>query len=77
MSRAAANGAEHALDVLFGADRVGGLAFDPTQDQFSFVYSASWRQLGHRFPLSPHFPLDGEASAVAVRRFIGPGVYGG
>ncbi|MGE4408718.1 HipA N-terminal domain-containing protein [Pseudomonas sp.] len=59
-----------ALDVFCGTDLVGRLAFDPMQDQFSFAYSAAWRQRAHRFQLSPHIPLDGEVPAVAVRRFI-------
>lgn len=65
-----AQGLDLALDVFFGSDLVGRLAFDPELDQFSFVYSAPWRQRAHRFQLSPHIPLDGEVSAVAVRRFI-------
>lgn len=65
-----ARGQDLALDVFFGTDLVGRLAFDPELDQFSFAYSAPWRQRAHRFQLSPHIPLDGEVSAVAVRRFI-------
>ncbi|MBV8620045.1 MAG: HipA domain-containing protein [Curvibacter sp.] len=65
-----AQGLDRALDVFFDTDLIGRLAFDPALDQFSFMYSAAWRQCAHRFQLSPHIPLVGEVSAVAVRRFI-------
>jgi serine/threonine-protein kinase HipA len=65
-----AEGQGHALDAFFGTDHVGRLAFDPEHDRFSFAYSAPWRQHADRFQLSPHIPLDGDVSAVAVRRYI-------
>jgi serine/threonine-protein kinase HipA len=65
-----AEGQDQALDAFFGDDLVGRLAFDPGREQFSFVYSASWRRHADRFELSPHIPFDGEAPAVAVRRYI-------
>lgn len=65
-----ADGLDQALDAYFGTDHVGRLAFDPEHDRFSFAYSAPWRQQADRFQLSPHIPIDGEVSAVAVRRYI-------
>lgn len=63
-------GLDHALDVFFGTQQLGRLQFDPGQEQFGFAYSALWRQHARRFQRSPHVPLDGEASAMAVRRFF-------
>lgn len=70
MSQALPENQEAALDVFFGAELVGRLGFDPEHERFSFAYSAPWRQHADRFQLSPHIPLNGEVSAVAVRRYL-------
>lgn len=59
-----------ALDVFCGADRVGRVSFDPANDQFSFAYSPEWLRHPGRFQLTPHMPLDGEVSPLAIRRYI-------
>ena len=70
MSTPSGNDLDRALDVFCGTDRVGRLAFDPGQDQFSFAYSAEWFRHPGRFQLTPHIPFEGEVSPVAVRRYI-------
>lgn len=65
-----AEGRDDVLDVFFGTDLVGRLSFDPRHERFGFAYSAAWRGRAGRFQLSPHIPLEGEAPAAAVRRYI-------
>ncbi|WP_114970685.1 HipA domain-containing protein [Rhodoferax ferrireducens] len=61
---------DRALDVFCGTNRIGRLAFDPANDQFSFAYDPEWLKHPDRFQLTPHIPFEGETSHVVIRRYI-------
>jgi serine/threonine-protein kinase HipA len=59
---------DYALDIFAGSDRVAELAWDPASDTFALAYTQQWQKAG--FALSPHLPLKGAISPVAIRRFL-------
>ncbi|MCY7304925.1 MAG: HipA N-terminal domain-containing protein, partial [Rhodoferax sp.] len=61
---------EYALDLFVGQAFVAGLEFDPGQDTFSLTYSPQWISDRRGYALSPHLPLDGQASSSSIRRFL-------
>ena len=61
---------EYALDLFVGQAFVAGLEFHPGQDTFSLTYSPQWITDRRGYALSPHLPLDGQASSSSIRRFL-------
>lgn len=62
---------QHGLGVYDGNVLIGRVAYDALAESFSFVYADDWRADPHAYPLSPHFPLSGNAVGHnSVRRFI-------
>jgi serine/threonine-protein kinase HipA len=61
---------DYALDLFVGLAFVARLAFHPQQDTFSLAYSPTWASDRRGYALSPHLPLDGEASSSSIRRFL-------
>ena len=61
---------EYALDLFVGQAFVARLEFHPEQDTFSLSYNPAWAADHRAYALSPHLPLDGEASSSSIRRFL-------
>lgn len=62
---------QHSLDIYDGEVPVGKIAYNALEESFSFAYTDEWRGRLHAYPLSPHFPLVGDAAGHgSVRRFI-------
>lgn len=59
------------MQVAVGDQPVGQISYASHDERFGFVYDDAWRAKKKSFPLSPHFPLDGEAARPAtVQRFL-------
>lgn len=61
---------EYALDLFVGTACVARLQFHPETDTFSLAYSPTWVADRRGYALSPHLPLDGQASSSSIRRFL-------
>lgn len=59
---------DYALNIFVGSDHVAELTWDPASDAFALAYTQQWQKTG--FALSPHLPLTGAMSPVAIRRFL-------
>jgi serine/threonine-protein kinase HipA len=61
----------HSLIVASQAETVGHIGFDAAQEQYTFSYTQDWPGRRDTFPLSPHFPLLGDAPrSGVVQRFL-------
>jgi HipA N-terminal domain len=61
---------DYRLSIFAGQALVGTLAFEPSDDGFSLSYAPQWAGSAQGNALSPHLPLQGTCSSLAIRRFI-------
>jgi serine/threonine-protein kinase HipA len=65
------NATAHVLGVFDGVARVGGVGYDPLEEQFSFSYDPAWPATPDSYSISPHILMAGQpASSGTVRRFL-------
>ncbi len=60
--------AKHVLKITFDKMDVGRLIYDDSGGRYSIKYSEQWKKEG--FAISPHIPLDKNASPFAVDRYL-------
>ncbi len=59
------------MHVGTSGQAVGRISYESLEDRFGFAYEEAWGENDMAFPLSPHFPLGGEAArAATVQRFL-------